>query len=268
MRNHVRLVFAIVVAVVAIIVITRGVLLSMPRAAPTPVSASSASGVASRPEPVRTLSPDELEVDVASQGLPAVVDALQDTVVKAAMAIDRGRPAEMDAKVIAENASAYFGTVLGGSADDYVGYLDAAGGDPGVDLSDPANRKMFDTFYAELSGLYANGRISLEGVRVRPRVLGGRNIPQDDFGLRVGLGHAPKRYPALSEVAYDTPYGQKIDADTYEVLLPILYREGPEAFTVYLGLWMSRVPGGGGWLPSRIVTYSPTDARGVKLPVF
>lgn len=268
MRDHVRLVLAIVVAVVALIVIARGMLLSMPRAAPTPSSTSSPSGAASRPEPVRTLSPETLEVDVASQGLPAVVGALNDSVVKVALAIDRGRPAEKDAKVIAENASAYFGTVLGGSADDYVGYLDAAGGDPGVDLSDPANRTMFETFFADLSGLYANGRISLDGMRVRPRVLGGRNIPQDDFGLRVASGHATKRYPALSEVAYDTPYGQKIDADTYEVLLPVLYREGSEAFTVYLGLWMTRVPDGGGWLPSRIVTYSPTDARGVRLPVF
>lgn len=241
-------------------------LLAMPRSAPTPTAVT--PGAASRPEPVRTLSPEELEIDVASEGLPAVVDTLRDAVVMKALAIDRGRPTEKDAQVIARNASAYFGTVVGGSSDDYVRYVDSAGGNPGVDLSDPANRKMFDTFFADLSGLYANGRISLDAMQVRPRVLGGRNIPQDDFGLRVGSGHAQKRYPQLSEVAFDTPYGQKIVADTYEVLLPVLYREGSDAFTVHLGLWMTRVPGGSGWWPSRVVTYSPTDARGVKLPVF
>lgn len=266
MRNHIRLIFAVLASVVAIIVITRGMLLAMPKSAPTPTTAT--SGAANRAEPVRTLSPDELNIDVASEGVQAVVERLREAIAVATTKIDRGRPAEKDAQAIAQNASRYFGTVVGGAADDYVVFIDETGGDPGVDLSDPANREMFDTFFAELSTPYANGRISLDAMQVRPRVLGGRNIPQDDFGLRVASGHAQKRYPELSEAAYDTPYGQKIVADTYEVLLPVLYREGSDAFTVYLGLWMTRVPGGGGWLPSRIVTYSPTMARGVKLPVF
>lgn len=266
MRNRIRLLLAVFVGAVAVIVITRGLLLAMPRPAPTPTVSTPDATV--NTETVRTLSPEQLEVDVALEGLPAVVNRLREAIALAAMASDRGRPTELDARAIAQSASAYFGTVVGGSADGYLGYLDQAGGDPGIDLSEPANREMFDTFFAELSAPYANGRISLEALRVRPRVLDGRNVPQDDLGLRVGSGHAPGRYPALAEVAYDTPYGQKIVADTHEVLLPILYRDGSQAVTVYLGLWMTRAPDGGGWLPSRIVTYSPTGVRGVKLPVF
>lgn len=266
MNDRVRLLVAVLAGVVAVIVITRGMLLAMPKSAPTPTTGT--SGTANRAEPVRTTSPDELEVDVASQGVQVVVDRLREAVVIATTTIDRGRPAENDARAIAQNAATYFGTVVGGSVGDYIDYLKGAGGDPGIDLSDSTNREMFDTFFAELSAPYANGRISLEELQIRPRVLAGRNVHQDDFGLRVGTGHAPKRFPSLSEVAFDTPYGQKIIADTYEVLLPVLYSDGSNVFTVYLGLWMTRVPDGGGWLPSRIVTYSPTDARGVKLPVF
>ena len=267
MRDRLRLFLASLLGIVAVVVVVRGMLLAMPRAEPTP-TVSEIAGYTPRAEPTRTLAIEQLEIEVTPEMLPHVVSGIDDRIAASATTLVRGRLGADDAAVLADNASAYLGTVVGASSDGYVEFLRARGGDPGVDLTVSGNRDLFESFFEELNRPYAHGGVSLDRLEVRPRVLAGRNVPQDDFGLQVGSGHAQKRYPALGAVAYDTPFGQKIVADTYEVLMPVSYRQESSTVVVYLGVWMTRVPEGGGWLPSRIVTYSPSDARDVRLPVF
>src|SRR5690606_2095648 len=101
--------------------------------------------------------------------------------------------------------------------------------------------------------------LSTEGVAVRARFLGGREVAQSDPSP-VDMTERPERAPWASD-----PAGQRLDV--YELLVPCRFptHEG-ESFDGRLGLWLARRPGGGEWTLVRICVYNRPNEAGVVMP--
>jgi hypothetical protein len=250
-----RHLLAITALVVGSGVLVRGLWQARPRPAPTPVSVP-ATHVPDQPTPSPIFAV-ALETQVVPDAIPEVVNALENRIRAASTAMPSHRLTGADAALVAQSSSEYLRGVLSGSPNDYLSFLESHGGDPGMDLADPRNADGLRTFFESVNKNYSNGRISLEHLVVRPRVLNGVNVYQDDFGARTSMTHADQRFPELGRVAYTTPYGQEIIGDTYEVLLPIEYRADGKTTTILLGIWMTRSPSSKRWLPSRVASYAP-----------
>lgn len=247
--------------VVGAALMVRGLWLAWPGPRPTPVAEVRDAGEAASPGGVAPQFTMPLETEVSPETLSVVETALLERIRNAAVALPSHRLEGSRAEQLARSASAYLRSALGGSADDYLAYVEANGGRQEIDLSVEENAAAFRTFFESATAPYTNRRVSVDAMAVRPRVIRGKNIPQGDFGGRVASTSADKRFPELAELAYSTKFGHVIVGDTYEVLLPVDYVYGEESIVVLLGIWMTWSPESGRWLPSRIVTYAAPGSR-------
>lgn len=262
------------IAVVALLVgtgvIVRGLWLAWPGPTPTPISpAAGQVSVGAAAQSRSSLFELRLETEVSPDVLPDLMAEVERRIHHMFVAQSADGPSGRKAALLGQGTADYLRGVLSGSPDEYLAFIEKYEGAHSIDLTDDQTAAGFRTFFQSANGSYANGRVSLEHLVVRPRVLNGANVYQDDFGAHTSMTHADSRFPALEKLAYTTPYGQVIVGDTYEVLMPVEYRRQPDTTTILLGVWMTWSPAAGRWLPSRVVTYTSPDAR-VKVvhPVF
>jgi len=242
---------------VGTLVMVRGLWRAWPGPRPTPVAQREGADLAA----VSPVAPPwfsmSAKTDTSSEAIDGVVASLRDQIESACGRLPSRSLGGSGTKLLAQSAADYLRTVLEGSPEGYLSYVEANGGKQDLDLSVESNARAFRTFFESVAEPYAHRNISLPSVAVRPRVIKGANVPQGDFGGRTSMSFAENRFPALQKLAFSTKQGQVIVGDTYEVLMPVEYVYKGETLVVVLGVWMTWCPDEARWLPSRIVTYAP-----------
>lgn len=253
-----RAIVASVAMMAGAIVLVRGLWRAMPVQSPSPVeSTDTATGAEAAPGVIEQeewrYTSRELEVsDPFSQ--PGIRESFRESVRGAALDAGAGN----EAIALAEEATAYFTEVLGGSAGTYVRYVTGRGGTTRLTSEDPELRSSAHQYVESVLSAFRGQPLSLRGLQVRSRVRSGHTVPVLDLGGAVKMTTAPDEYPAFRGIVQNTEQGTTIHGETFEVLLPIRHQyEGGDAATVLIGLWLTKSPDDGRWRPSAIAMYGP-----------
>mgnify|MGYP000107537657 CR=1 FL=1 len=229
-----------------------------------------------RPEPTSGTSPALSASDVAfNSHVLAPLDGATDTpealeATQAAIRLEVGRQlgslptplSESERSQIVRTVTAWMGVVFAGDVADHERYIADLGGTPFVPGTPEPEKSQARRLWAECLSAYRQAPVSVDQVVVRTRVAQGLPLAAPEGGLTVRSVFGP-RFTALNEVVQDTPYGTRITGDTVEILIPVMHTYEGVPTRLLVGVWLTRSPRTGQWLPSKTTTYSPSASRAI-----
>lgn len=199
---------------------------------------------------------------------PGDLDAVAAEIRERVSGLSETTPIGSRAAALAAETSAYVRTVLSASLEDFLDYGRQRGAVHQVDFNDPAAVHKYRQYHEATAPAYRWGPVSVRGLMVRPRVVGGREIPASDFGASVRSHYAPKRFPQLAALVQETKDGIRITGETYEVVCPVTHSYDGAMTTVLIGIWLTWSPEAKQWYPSRLNVYAPRALDTVVAPAF